>query len=72
METIGMTLGVTKDGDKLRAQGRSEGQGEFDLLWQGGLEFRADFDNDVKLLFSEDCKQVTLYQGGRKVVGVRQ
>lgn len=72
METIGMTLGVTKDGDKLCAQGRSEGQGEFELLWQGGLEFRADFDNDVKLLFSEDCKQVTLWQGGRKVVGVRQ
>lgn len=63
MEALGMTFAVTKKGDKLRGQAKAEGQGAFELLWQGGLEFRASFDHEVKLVFTADGKEMTLYQG---------
>lgn len=72
MEDIGMVLAVTRNGDRLRAQGKAEGQGAFDLLYQGGFEFRASFDHEVRLVFSPDGKTVTLHQGGGTFVGNRQ
>jgi D-alanyl-D-alanine carboxypeptidase len=51
---------------------QATGQDAFRLLWQGGLEFRAEFDTDVKLVFAEDGKSLVLTQGGRKVEGVRR
>ncbi len=70
-EAIGMTLAITSQGEKLRGLGKAEGQDAFDLLWQGGLEFRAAFDHEVKLVFTVDGKELTLHQGGGKFVGKR-
>lgn len=72
MADIGMVLAVTKNGDRLRAQGKAAGQGAFDLLYQGDFEFRASFDHEVRLVFSPDGKTVTLHQGGGTFVGSRQ
>jgi len=72
MEALGVTFAVTKDGDKLRGLARAEGQQAFDLLWQGGLEFRASFDNDVKIVFTADGKELTLHQGRGVHTGKRQ
>ncbi|HTF88787.1 MAG TPA: serine hydrolase domain-containing protein [Planctomycetota bacterium] len=55
---------------KLMLQG--SGQEAFRLLWQGGLEFRAEFDNEVRLVFAADGKSLVLHQGGRKADGVRK
>jgi len=51
---------------------QAKGQGAFRILWQGGLEFRAEFDTDVKLVFAEDGKSLVLHQGGRKAEGARK
>jgi hypothetical protein len=42
-------------------------QPAFGLKWQGGEEFRADFDEDVRILFDADAQGFTLLQGGGKV-----
>ena len=55
---------------KLMFQG--SGQDAFRVLWQGGLEFRAAFDNAVRLEFAADGKAVAIYQGGGKADGVRK
>jgi CubicO group peptidase (beta-lactamase class C family) len=47
-------------------------QSAFRILWQGGLEFRAEFDTDVKLVFAADGKSLELYQRGGKADGVRK
>ncbi len=67
---IGLEAKVFESGEQLMVQG--SGQSAFRVLWQGGLEFRADFDNDVKLVFAPDGKSLELYQGGRKADGVRK
>jgi CubicO group peptidase (beta-lactamase class C family) len=67
---IGMEAKVFARDGKLMMQG--SGQDAFRLLWQGDLEFRADFDNDVRLVFAADGKSLELYQGGRKADGVRK
>lgn len=69
---IGMTLRVHADGEHLVAQGQAEDQMEFRLLFQGGREFRAAFDHAVKLEFSADGKQLTLYQNSRVATATRQ
>ncbi len=69
---VGMALEVTVNGDRLRAKGKAPGQEAFDLLYQGGLEFRAGFDNEVKIVFSADGKELTLHQNGGAFVGSRQ
>jgi D-alanyl-D-alanine carboxypeptidase len=72
MEQLGVTFAVTEQGDRLRGQAKAPGQGAFDLLWQGGLEFRASFDHAVKIVFSDDGKAMTLHQGGGVFTGERQ
>ncbi|MBX3463204.1 MAG: beta-lactamase family protein [Planctomycetes bacterium] len=69
---IGMVLAVTAHGDRLRAEGKARGQAAFDLLWQGGREFRAGFDPKVKLVFAADGKQLQLHQGGGVFTGRRR
>jgi hypothetical protein len=69
---IGTSLRVAATGDKLSAKGQAEGQRPFGLLFQGGREFRADFDHSVKLVWSADGKSLTLHQGGRVVEGKRE
>lgn len=72
MAELGVTFAVTKNGEKLRGRAQAEGQGAFDLLWQGGLEFRASFDHEVKLVFTADGKEMTLHQGRGVYTGKRQ
>ena len=67
---IGMDAKIFEREGKLMLQG--SGQEAFRLLWQGGLEFRAEFDTDVKLVFAADAKSLELYQSGRKADGVRK
>ena len=43
---------------------RAQGQGSFRLQWQGGDEFRADFDSSVRFVFAADSRSFTLFQGG--------
>jgi CubicO group peptidase (beta-lactamase class C family) len=69
---LGTSLRVTAVGDKLAAKGQAEGQRAFGLMFQGGREFRADFDHSVRLEWSSDGKSLTLHQNGRVAAGVRQ
>ncbi|MCU0864007.1 MAG: beta-lactamase family protein [Planctomycetes bacterium] len=71
-DDIGMALEVTATDGKLFAKGKAEGQGRFGMKFQGGREFRAAFDAEVKLVFSADWKQLTLHQGGGVFAGTRQ
>lgn len=63
---------LTAEDGKLFLQARAEGQGKFRLKWQGGDEFRADFDRNVRVVFAPDRKSFRLHQGGRDFVGTRQ
>ena len=67
---IGMDAKVFGEDGQLKLQ--ASGQEAFRLLWQGGLEFRAEFDSEVKLVFAADAKSVALYQNHGKADGVRQ
>ncbi|MBL9076205.1 MAG: beta-lactamase family protein [Planctomycetes bacterium] len=69
---LGMVLAVSVDGERLRAQGKAEGQAAFQLLWQGEREFRAAFDPSVKLVFAADAQSLTLHQGGGVFAGQRR
>lgn len=71
-DDIGMALEVTAMDGKLFAKGKAEGQGRFRLQFQGGREFRAAFDADVKLVLAADWQQLTLHQGGGVFAGTRQ
>jgi hypothetical protein len=51
---------------------QATGQDAFRLLWQGGEEFRAEFDTNVRLVFSADGKSLVLHQRGKKADGVRK
>ena len=72
IEAVGMDLTISSKDGKLFAKGQAEGQGEFRLLFQGEREFRAEFDHEVKLLFTADGKQLTLHQGGGAFPGTRK
>jgi CubicO group peptidase (beta-lactamase class C family) len=67
---IGLDSKVFEREGKLMVQGR--GQSAFRILWQGDLEFRAEFDHEVKLVFAADGKSVAIYQHGQKADGVRK
>lgn len=64
---LGLDVEIFEKDGKLFAQ--ATGQGSFRLRWQGdknkdGREFRADFDDSVRLVFAADAKAFTLFQGG--------
>lgn len=67
---IGLEAKIFERAGKLMVQGK--GQGAFRVLWQGGSEFRAEFDTEVRLIFAEDGKSLVLHQGGGKANGVRK
>jgi CubicO group peptidase (beta-lactamase class C family) len=67
---IDMEAKIFERDGKLWMQG--SGQSAFRILFQGGLEFRAEFDSEVKLVFAADGWSMDLYQGGRKAEGVRK
>ncbi len=67
---IGLDARVFEREGKLMVQG--SGQEAFRILWQGGLEFRAEFDTDVRLVFAADGESLVIYQGGGKADGVRK
>ena len=67
---IGLDARVFEREGKLMLQ--ASGQDAFRILWQGGLEFRAEFDTDVRLVFAADGKSLAIYQGGGKADGVRK
>ena len=69
-EGIGMEADLYARDGALMMQG--SGQEAFRLQWQGGLEFRADFDPSVRVLFAEDGASLVLHQRGRKAEGVRK
>jgi len=62
LEALKLDARVFEDGDRLKCQ--ATGQGSWGMKWQGGNEFRADFDVDVRVVFDEDGKGFTLHQGG--------
>ncbi|MCB9885826.1 MAG: beta-lactamase family protein [Planctomycetes bacterium] len=68
---VGLVLSITVDGEKLRGQGKADGQQPFAMLFQGGREFRAAFDHEVRLVFGEDGKALVLHQGGGVFTGRR-
>jgi hypothetical protein len=72
LAVIGRTLAITAKGGAMFAQVKAEGQNEVRLLYQGELEFRPEADSEVKLVFTDDGKQLTLHQGDGAFVGVRQ
>lgn len=61
---LGVSADVTSADGKLYLQARAPGQQKFRLQWQGGDEFRADFDRNVKIVFAADGATFRLYQGG--------
>jgi CubicO group peptidase (beta-lactamase class C family) len=67
---IGMEAKVFEREGHLMLQG--SGQEAFRILWQGGGEFRAEFDTDVRLVFAADGKSLVIHQGGGKAEGVRK
>ena len=62
LEGTPMEARVFAEGDRLLCQ--ATGQEAFGLKWQGGEEFRADFDDSVRVVFDADAQGFTLYQGG--------
>jgi CubicO group peptidase (beta-lactamase class C family) len=76
LEEIGMDCTVWEEDGKAMLTASAEGQVGFELLWQGadvngGNEFRADFDHEVKIVFAEDGQSFTLHQGGGKALAKR-
>jgi hypothetical protein len=76
LEDMSMNAKVWDEGGKAMLQATAEGQGSFALQWQGtevngGNEFRASFDNTVKLVFAADGQSFTLFQGGGQVMAQR-
>ncbi len=67
---IGLDARIFELEGKLMLQ--ASGQSAFRIQWQGDLEFRAEFDTDVRLVFAADGKSLVLYQGGGKAEGVRK
>jgi CubicO group peptidase (beta-lactamase class C family) len=67
---IAMNARIFEREGKLMLQ--ASGQGAFRLLWQGKLEFRAEFDTEVRLVFADDGESLVLHQGGGKAEGVRK
>jgi CubicO group peptidase (beta-lactamase class C family) len=61
-EDMPMDARVFEEDGRLKLQ--ATGQSAVGLLWQGGNEFRADFDNDVRFVFAADAQTFTLYQNG--------
>ncbi|MCB9876555.1 MAG: beta-lactamase family protein [Planctomycetes bacterium] len=53
---------VTFVDGKLMVQ--AKGQRAFRVQWQGGGEFVAEFDHDVRIVFGGDAQTFTLHQGG--------
>jgi hypothetical protein len=43
----------------------------FAILYQGGNEFRASFDTEVKIVFADDRQSFTLFQNGGQQVAKR-
>lgn len=62
LEALKLDARVFEDGDRLKCQ--ATGQGSWGMKWQGGNEFRAEFDTDVRVVFDEDAQGFTLHQGG--------
>jgi hypothetical protein len=65
LEDQSMDARVFEDGERLKCQ--ASGQDAFGLKWQGGDDFRANFDDSVRIVFDADAQGITLYQGGGKV-----
>lgn len=66
-----LDIRIFENGDQLMAQATN--QPAFRLLWQGGSEFRAAFDTDVRLVWGSDpAGGFTLYQGGAALRGERK
>lgn len=70
LKGIGLDFKVFERQGKLFVQ--ATGQPDFRILWQGGEEFRAEFDTDVRLVFGGDGKSLVLHQGGSMADGVRK
>lgn len=69
---LGVDCDVTTADGKLFLQAQAEGQQKFRLQWQGGDVFRADFDRNVKVVFTADGKTFSLFQNGRAYEGRRK
>lgn len=66
---LGLGARVFDERGQLMVQ--ATGQGAFRILWQGGDEFRASFDDSVKIVFAADRQSFELYQGGGKFTAKR-
>jgi D-alanyl-D-alanine carboxypeptidase len=68
-----MDVRIWEEEGKAMLQASAEGQLAFAIQWQGedvsdGNEFRASFDQEVKMIFADDGKSFTLYQGGGQIM----
>lgn len=72
LERAGIDIRVFEEEGKLMSQGTD--QPAFRLLWQGGAEYRAAFDTNVRLIFGEGkpAPVFTLHQGGGTLRAVRK
>jgi CubicO group peptidase (beta-lactamase class C family) len=72
LEGTPLDMRVWGDGEHLFTQ--ATGQGQSRLLRQADGEFRADFDNEVRLVFAAGAPApgFTLFQGGAQVPAVRK
>jgi D-alanyl-D-alanine carboxypeptidase len=71
-----MDVRIWEEAGKAMLQASAPGQQAFVLQWQGpqvasGNEFRASFDHEVKLVFTDDGRSFTLFQGGGVVNAMR-
>jgi CubicO group peptidase (beta-lactamase class C family) len=74
LEKINLPIEFSEQDGKVIAQ--AKGQRQTALLYQGNGEFRAGFDNDVKMIFDlspdgSPAKSFTLYQGGAELKASR-
>ena len=70
--STGIDIRVFEEDGRLMSQGTN--QPSFRLLWQGGAEYRASFDTNVRLVFGEGSPagEFTLHQGGGTMRAVRK
>jgi CubicO group peptidase (beta-lactamase class C family) len=72
LEGTPLDMRLWGEGERMFTQ--ATGQGQSRLLHQGDGEFRADFDNDVRLVFEPGAPApaFTLFQGGAQIRAVRK
>lgn len=72
IQDLGLDSEITTTDGQLYLQAKAPGQKNFRLQWQGGEEYRGDFDRNVKVGFAADGRSFRLFQGGGVFEGRRK